>query len=191
MPTITNEITESALIKRINRKLAPQRECIRKARGRYVNDLGDHYRLDVSTNGVIGQHVDLEDLARDPGRHRRSRDGGHVKLVIDDTGGSDAIIRRRLQSDRPLHLRLIEETHRMMQAGAVIEDIVWMLSEHGGTADRRQHWEANAPPGAAWLFRDLPARVPGKMFVVYIGGPEGNIIQQWDSILTAPPIGES
>ncbi|HKO92383.1 MAG TPA: SEC-C metal-binding domain-containing protein, partial [Polyangiaceae bacterium] len=68
------------------------------------------------------------------------------------------------------------------------EDIIWVVSPEGAMADRRQeaiqHVKDHAPE-LADLLRSLPERVPGKMFVLYMG-PEGFICQKWESILTLP-----
>jgi hypothetical protein len=62
-------ITEAALVKRINRKLAPQWQAIRKPRpGRYVDSLGPYYLLDVNRNVIesYGMGVaNLIDMARE------------------------------------------------------------------------------------------------------------------------------
>lgn len=109
-----------------------------------------------------------------------------MKHVVDDSGAAEAIIRKHLPIDR--HLQLIQETHEMLEAGAAIEDIVWVISPTAAMADRRQeaigHVEHHAPE-LADLLRSLPGRVPGKMFVLYLG-PEGFICQRWESVLTLP-----
>lgn len=61
-------VTTNALIKRINRKLAPEGERLRTYRGRHWNsDLGWHYIIDVNRNGLVQGHVDVEKLAREMG----------------------------------------------------------------------------------------------------------------------------
>lgn len=111
-----------------------------------------------------------------------------MKHVIDDTGAAAAIIRLHLPRDR--HLQLIRETHEMLEAGASIEDIVWIISPSAAIADRRQeaiqHAEGYAPE-VGDLLRSLPDRVPGEMLVLY-AGPEGLICQRWQSILTLPAV---
>lgn len=109
-----------------------------------------------------------------------------MRKVIDDTGHAAAIIRKALKTE--LHLRLIEETHDMLAAGAKIEDVVWFITPSVAIADRRQEALAHleeAWPEMAELVRELPKRVPGRMYVLYLG-PEGAICQQWESLLTVP-----
>ena len=61
-------VTSNALVKRINRKLAPEGELLRTTRGqRAIQDLGHHYILDIYTNGVLAWHCDLEELGRELG----------------------------------------------------------------------------------------------------------------------------
>ena len=55
-------VSESALIRRINRKLAPDLEQLRKNRGD-----GDFWIHDCNRNFVIADHVDIEDLAKELG----------------------------------------------------------------------------------------------------------------------------
>jgi hypothetical protein len=57
-------VTESALIQRINRKLAPE-QVLKVARGsRALQDLGQFYVLDVSGNFVVDKDVDVTALGR-------------------------------------------------------------------------------------------------------------------------------
>ena len=61
-------VTEGALIKRINRKLAKDGERLRRSRSaRMFSSVGDVYRLNVNRNFVVDHHVDVETLARDLG----------------------------------------------------------------------------------------------------------------------------
>ncbi len=61
----TNYVSEWALIKRVNRKLRPKGERLRKARS-FGRGTGWFYR--VSAEGwLLDAWVDLEDLARDVG----------------------------------------------------------------------------------------------------------------------------
>ena len=62
------EVTTDALIKRINRKLAPQNEKLRTYRGeRFFSDLGRYYVVDVNRNSIEAAHVDVEEMARQMG----------------------------------------------------------------------------------------------------------------------------
>ena len=59
----TSTVTVHALKQRINRKLRHEGEVLKTTRGqRWCNDLGDHYVIDLRTNSVLAQHVDLEGL---------------------------------------------------------------------------------------------------------------------------------
>ncbi len=61
----TVPVGERALIARINRKLKPEGEKLKKLRGeRWLNDLGQYYVVNEHFNRVEQQHVDLEELAR-------------------------------------------------------------------------------------------------------------------------------
>lgn len=61
-------VTQSALIKRINRKLAKKwrfGEVLRKSRGARANfELGDYYVVDIETDGLVARDVDLDELGR-------------------------------------------------------------------------------------------------------------------------------
>ncbi len=100
---------------------------------------------------------------------------------------AEALIRTALVGNRDAHMRLIRDTHEMLEANAEVEDVVWMLSPDPLTwiADRRQELTKDAPPLFRDMMRNLPPRVKGRMIVVYIG-PEGACCQRWESILTAP-----
>jgi len=60
-------ITENAMIKRINRKLANEGQKLRKCRSnsRWRHDLGDYYIVDLATNGIVCSHVPLGDLGQE------------------------------------------------------------------------------------------------------------------------------
>jgi hypothetical protein len=61
-------MTEDALIKRINRKLAPDGQQLRKARGqRAVLDVGEFYMHDRQRNIILQTNVDPEAYARELG----------------------------------------------------------------------------------------------------------------------------
>lgn len=57
-------ITENALIKRINRKLAHEGQQLRKSRpdSRWRNDLGEFYIIDIETKRLECSDVPLGDL---------------------------------------------------------------------------------------------------------------------------------
>ena len=59
-------VSEPALVRRINRKLAPDLEQLRKSRGDYP-PLGDFWIRDCNRNFVVADHVDIEELARELG----------------------------------------------------------------------------------------------------------------------------
>jgi hypothetical protein len=63
------KITETALMARINRRLAHGAERLRKCRpnSRHYSDLGDYYLLD-GHNNITGPHIEsLESYGRDLG----------------------------------------------------------------------------------------------------------------------------
>ncbi len=59
-------VSEQALIQRINRKLAPELQQLKKSRGEYPSR-GDFWILDCNRNFVVADHVDIEELARELG----------------------------------------------------------------------------------------------------------------------------
>lgn len=62
------EITETALVKRINRKLAPDFEKLRKSRGaREQMGMGEYYVHDCKRNSVMATYVDPVRLGRELG----------------------------------------------------------------------------------------------------------------------------
>jgi hypothetical protein len=63
----TNVVTERALLRRINRKLAKDQEVVRRCRenSRGFHDLGTYYRVDLTTNLVVDTHIDIETLGRE------------------------------------------------------------------------------------------------------------------------------
>ena len=64
----TVPVGERALIARINRKLKPEGEKLKKLRGeRWLNDLGQYYVIDVTQNSLLHPDVDLEGFARECG----------------------------------------------------------------------------------------------------------------------------
>ncbi|HUF67906.1 MAG TPA: hypothetical protein VMM79_04580 [Longimicrobiales bacterium] len=58
-------VTMDALIKRINRKLAPEYQAVRKSRERAKLDLGEYYILDTYRNFIVDTNIDPEDYARE------------------------------------------------------------------------------------------------------------------------------
>ena len=61
----TQSITVTAVVKRINRKLATRYETLRRTRGvAQQQDLGEYYLLNFNRNFVIEKGVNPETLAR-------------------------------------------------------------------------------------------------------------------------------
>ena len=61
-------VSEAALKRRINRKLAKDGQALRTSRNWQMEmEAGHHYVVDFSHGGVIQSHVDLEDLGRELG----------------------------------------------------------------------------------------------------------------------------
>jgi hypothetical protein len=68
-------VSESALLKRINRKLAHEHERVRKTRGFYNqgcgpyfdHNLGEYYCVDWDSNVITSTHLDIEALGRNLG----------------------------------------------------------------------------------------------------------------------------
>ena len=62
-------VSERALIKRINRKLAqgprPEKLCKTRPESRAWLDLGDYYVRDIYRNLIMDNHVDVTELAKD------------------------------------------------------------------------------------------------------------------------------
>ena len=76
-PQRQEQVSEAALIARINRKLKHQDEMLRTARrywadGHFLEhpDLGRYFVVDLFRNLVIQTHVDLEELGREVGALR-------------------------------------------------------------------------------------------------------------------------
>lgn len=65
----TVPISERALLARINRKLKPDYEALRRAREDSCgfNELGRYFLLDLYRNAVVEMHVDLEMKGRELG----------------------------------------------------------------------------------------------------------------------------
>ena len=63
------KITKSALLRRVNRKLAHDQEKVIVSRidSDAYREFGRYYLQDTHANRVIGSHLDLEELARDLG----------------------------------------------------------------------------------------------------------------------------
>jgi len=60
------QVSKSALIRRINRRLSPEYRQLRKTRGESL-DLSDYWIHELSGNYVVDTHVDPEELGRDLG----------------------------------------------------------------------------------------------------------------------------
>ena len=61
-------VSTRAVVQRINRKLAPDMEMLRKSRSvRSVLDVGEYYVINWRINGVMQKNVDVESLARELG----------------------------------------------------------------------------------------------------------------------------
>ena len=59
-------VSERAIMLRINRKLSPELQMLRKSRGpRAWSNVGDYYLVDTNRSFVIGHHIDLEDFGRE------------------------------------------------------------------------------------------------------------------------------
>lgn len=59
-------VSERAVIQRINRKLRPHDEMLRKSRGgRAMQSVGDYYVVNFDRNYIAQQDVDVEGLARE------------------------------------------------------------------------------------------------------------------------------
>jgi len=62
-------VTELAIKRRINRRLAEKGECLRKSpsNSRWKNELGNYYIAEMDTDNVIKTGLDLEAFAREEG----------------------------------------------------------------------------------------------------------------------------
>ena len=61
-------VTMRAVVQRINRKLRPDEEVLKKTRGMQAYlDLGDYYVLDWNRNNLVDKNVDPESMARELG----------------------------------------------------------------------------------------------------------------------------
>ena len=61
-------VTTRALIARINRKLKPDFEVLRKARGASAEaDVGEYFVVDLRFNAIVDKHVDPESYGRELG----------------------------------------------------------------------------------------------------------------------------
>lgn len=60
-------VSQSALLRRVNRTLARQDKQVRKCRtaSRDYGELGDYYCVDINRNLIVDKHVDLENYGRD------------------------------------------------------------------------------------------------------------------------------
>ncbi len=64
---VKRAVTQSAVVRRINRKLAPKYERLCTSRAAVVNELGAHHLIDSWNNSVIATDVDVEEYARELG----------------------------------------------------------------------------------------------------------------------------
>ena len=64
-----NPVTELAVKRRLNRRLAEKGECLRKCayNSRWLSELGNYYIAEIDTDNIIQIGVDLEALAREEG----------------------------------------------------------------------------------------------------------------------------
>ena len=62
-------ITELAVKRRLNRRLAEKGQCLRKcpSNSPWLKELGSYYIAEINTNNVLQTNVDLEALARKEG----------------------------------------------------------------------------------------------------------------------------
>ena len=75
MANTESAVSESVLIKRVNRRLAHEGQVLRKSRGFYDQgrgpyfdpNTGEFFILDIFQNLIVNTHVDLEGVARDLG----------------------------------------------------------------------------------------------------------------------------
>lgn len=59
-------VTERAIVQRINRRLKPDLLQLKKCRdGRWHDELGDYYLLDLNRNSIDEKHVDLATMAKE------------------------------------------------------------------------------------------------------------------------------
>ena len=57
-------VTESALVRRLNRKLNKDYRSVRKSGKRAEHDLGTYYLLDTYNNSVVDTFLDLEEMGK-------------------------------------------------------------------------------------------------------------------------------
>ena len=62
-------VTELAVKRRLNRRLAEKGECLRKCSSNspWLSELGNYYIAEINTDNVIQTDIDLEALARKEG----------------------------------------------------------------------------------------------------------------------------
>ena len=59
-------VTESTLVKRINRRLRHRNEAVRKTRNEICRiEWGDFFYITTDTNFIIETHIDIEELGRE------------------------------------------------------------------------------------------------------------------------------
>ena len=63
------ELSERALLARVNRRLFNEMEVVRVCRenSRWYGTLGRHYAVNLNLNTIVAQHVSLEDWAKELG----------------------------------------------------------------------------------------------------------------------------
>jgi|APFre7841882630_1041343.scaffolds.fasta_scaffold00134_4 hypothetical protein len=77
---VTVPVSRRALLARLNRKLVPDLETVKRTRDntRARQDLGEFYVVDEQINGIVEHDIDLEDFARKRGvlaKHEHLADG--------------------------------------------------------------------------------------------------------------------
>ena len=66
---MSKEVSEAALLSRINQAMAPASEKLRKCRhtSRWFGSLGEYYLVNVSNNTIAATDISLEALAKELG----------------------------------------------------------------------------------------------------------------------------
>jgi hypothetical protein len=60
-------VSTAAVIARINRRLKPDYEMLRRSRPRWRSTVGDYYVVDLYHNMILQTHVDVEAFGREVG----------------------------------------------------------------------------------------------------------------------------
>jgi GTPase involved in cell partitioning and DNA repair len=124
----TKTITESSLVRRINRALSHHGQILRKCRvdSRYYPEYGDYYCVDIQTRGINEKHVDIDDLARELQvikdyelRYERKEDT--VTATNDDTMTEKefSAIARQMQRELRVMTRRISELTKKDKYGGL------------------------------------------------------------------------